>query len=415
MSEQLPSREAVEAALVRPWHRLGMGADLEARFDRATVHARTTRLRHFLGFALCADILAIALDAWHGALPFGLAIRLGVVAPTLLVGLLLLSPRRPCWQQGLLAGVPVLSGLVSIALIGLLLGGRYAELYLSAAGMAAFFVNAAMPLRFVHTAVLAVANIVATVSLAVMLCVPQDLAEILATLGFNSVVIVLTLPMNFNRERGIRDVYLHGMRETLQGKALAEANAELLRLSTTDHLTGLINRRAFHARLGQASETAPGESRDRNWFGVLMVDVDHFKAFNDSAGHGAGDECLRAVAGTLAAEPLVSEGTVGRLGGEEFAVLVPGADGDAILKAGEAIRRAVEERAIPHPGFGGSRPVTVSIGASAAQANGDAATGTRTLKRADDALYVAKASGRNTVAFAADLSEAVPIAVAAAA
>lgn len=408
MTETLPDANTVETALSRPRHRLLMGADLEARFDRSTVRARTTRLRHFLAFALCADILAIALDAWHGALPLGLVIRLGVVAPVLLAGLLLLSPNRPSWQQGLLAGFPVLCGLVSISLIGLLLGGRYAELYLSAAGMAAFFVNAAMPLRFAHAVVLAGANVTVTLGLAVALSPPGDLVEIFATLGFNTIVIVLTLPMNFGRERGNRDVFLHGMRETLQARALAEANAELMRLSTTDPLTGLANRRAFHARLNQITGAI---SEGHCWFGVLMVDIDHFKAFNDSAGHGAGDDCLRAVAGTLAAEPSVSHGTVARLGGEEFAVLLPGADGSAILVAGEAIRRAVEERAVPHPGFGGSRPVTVSVGASAARTDGNTATGTRTLKQADDALYVAKASGRNAVSLAAESTKAVDASV----
>ncbi|MCJ2024749.1 GGDEF domain-containing protein [Methylobacterium sp. J-067] len=412
MIEQLPSAGTVEAALLRPRHRLRMDADLEARFDRSTVRARTTRLRHFLAFALCADILAIALDTWHGALPLGVAVRLGVVAPALSVGMLLLKSDRPSWQQGLLAGVPVLCGLVSISLIGLLLGGRYAELYLSAAGMAAFFVNAAMPLRFSHAVVLAGANVTATFAFAVMVSAPGDLVEILATLGFNAIVIVLTLPMNFGRERGNREVFLHGMRETLQGRALARANAELMRLATTDPLTGLANRRAFDARLERVALTAP---QDRAWFGVLMVDIDHFKAFNDSAGHSAGDECLRAVAGTLAAEPSVTDGTVARLGGEEFAILLPGADGDAILVAGEAIRRAVEWQAIQHPGFADRRHVTVSVGASATRADGNAATGSRTLKRADEALYAAKASGRNAVSLARDIVEAAPAAAIAAA
>ncbi|TXN71895.1 diguanylate cyclase [Methylobacterium sp. WL6] len=412
MIEQLPSADAVEAALSRPRYRLRMGADLEAAFDRSTVRARTARLRHFLAFALCADILAIALDAWHGALLLGLAIRLGLVAPVLLVGLLLLTSNRPSWQQGLLAGLPVLCGLVSIASIGLLLGGRYVELYLSAAGMAAFFVNAAMPLRFVHAVILAGSNILATLGLAVTLCAPGDLDDILATLCFNAVVVVLTLSMNFGREGGSRDVFLHGLRETSQAMALAEANAELMRLSTTDHLTGLLNRRAFHARLESAIRTVGAK---HGWFGVLMVDIDHFKAFNDSAGHGAGDDCLRAVAGRLAAVPLVSDGTVARLGGEEFAVLLPGADRNAILMAGEAIRRAVEERAIPHPGFAESRPVTVSVGAAAGKADGDATAGTRTLKRADEALYASKASGRNTVSYAPDTVEPTPVTIPAAA
>ncbi|MCJ2061604.1 GGDEF domain-containing protein [Methylobacterium sp. J-088] len=397
MVDRAPSPDVVEAALSRPRHRLAMPPELEARFERSTAQARTAMLRNFLAFAMCADLLAIALDAWHGALLLGLAIRLGVVAPVLLAGILSLSPRRPAWQQGLVAGVPVLCGLASIALIGLLLGGRYTELYLSAAGMAAFFVNAAMPLRLPHAAALAAATIAVNVVLAIRLSAPGDLVEILATLGFNAIVTVLTLSMTFGRERRDRDAFLQGLRERSQGEALVAANAELLRLSTTDALTGLANRRAFHARLEEATRAS---LRERACFGVLMLDIDHFKAFNDSAGHAAGDECLRMVAHTLAAHPAVSGGTVARLGGEEFAVLIPGADGDVARQTAESLRRAVEGRALPHPGFKYRGHVTVSVGASAMRAVGDVDAGLRALKLADDALYAAKASGRNTVSYA---------------
>lgn len=158
------------------------------------------------------------------------------------------------------------------------------------------------------------------------------------------------------------------------------SHLELRQMASSDSLTGLMTRRAFDQAMYDALARGAGA-------GVLLVDLDHFKQVNDRHGHAVGDEVLRAAAATIAV--VGSFGAIGRLGGEEFGVLLP-ADGDAPVVA-EGVRRAIAAMAVPgHPAM----QVTVSIGLSVAIA-GD--TTDSWLKRADDALYAAKRAGRDRV------------------
>lgn len=155
---------------------------------------------------------------------------------------------------------------------------------------------------------------------------------------------------------------------------------ELRQMASTDSLTGLLTRRAFDQAMFDA--LARGTSS-----AVLLIDIDHFKQINDRLGHAVGDEVLRAVTATIeAAGPF---GAVGRVGGEEFGVLLPGGDGAPAIA--EAVRQAVAAMAVPgQPGLA----VTVSIGLSMA---GAGETTECWMKRADDALYAAKRGGRDRV------------------
>lgn len=162
-------------------------------------------------------------------------------------------------------------------------------------------------------------------------------------------------------------------------------------LARTDALTGLANRRSLDADLDGLAEAAA--------VGLVMVDVDHFKAFNDRHGHPAGDSLLRAVAAAVAGA-VRSDDVVYRFGGEEFAVLLPGAGGEEAVAVAERIRSAVA--GTPFPG-GDSQPggrVTVSVGV-AVGAGREAA---EVLGAADEALYRAKRSGRDRIAAGAGLS-----------
>jgi diguanylate cyclase (GGDEF)-like protein len=176
--------------------------------------------------------------------------------------------------------------------------------------------------------------------------------------------------------------------------ALALENAQLhqqmVRLSQTDALTGVHNRRSLFARLEMERERA---DRFDHPMGLVLVDVDHFKRFNDRFGHAAGDDILRRVAETLAGAVRKVD-LVARYGGEEFAVVVARADHAAALAAGEKLRAAVEAAAVPHEGVEAGR-VTISVGvASWPDDAGDLAG---IVDAADAALYAAKRSGRNVV------------------
>jgi diguanylate cyclase (GGDEF)-like protein len=175
--------------------------------------------------------------------------------------------------------------------------------------------------------------------------------------------------------------------------ALSIANRRLLLAlrgqANTDGRTGLTNSRAFD----EALERLLANRADAEQVAVLMLDLDHFKEFNDRYGHPAGDEALRAFAHLLASS--VRENDVAaRYGGEEFAVFLPGLSADAAADVAERIRERTESTIIPlGPGLTGH--LTVSVGVAVAP--GDGVQRVMLLRAADDALYRAKLAGRNRV------------------
>lgn len=182
-------------------------------------------------------------------------------------------------------------------------------------------------------------------------------------------------------------------------QALTEANQSLTRLSETDGLTGIANRRRFDLRLEEEWQ----RSR-RHGFPValLMIDIDHFKRFNDRYGHVQGDECLKQVASAMSSCAVRSTDLAARYGGEEFALLLPHADlGEASLIAERCIA-ALASKALPHEDSPTAPVVTVSIGVAAFKPQQSTEEPSRTLvEAADEALYRAKQSGRNRLVLAA--------------
>lgn len=178
-----------------------------------------------------------------------------------------------------------------------------------------------------------------------------------------------------------------------QHTELERLNAVLREDSRRDHLTGLGN------RLRQDEDLAMLASRALRYgqgFCIALFDVDRFKAYNDTAGHPAGDEVLRLVANALVHQCRGGD-SVYRYGGEELLVVLPEQDAEGGLSAAERMRAEVESLEIPHPGIGPSPGVvTVSGGVAcfAPELDGDVAG---LIKRADEALYRAKNGGRNRI------------------
>ena len=179
-------------------------------------------------------------------------------------------------------------------------------------------------------------------------------------------------------------------RKRLQDR-LQQSYQRSLALALTDELTGLYNRRYFSAHLDELMERV---RQDGISVAVLMFDIDHFKKVNDTYGHPAGDEVLRELA-ARAMNSVRSVDLVARLGGEEFVVVMPETDLAIANQVAERLRVAVSREPFAIPGNPEKIPVTISIGVTATGAPDDGPD--TIIKRADVALYTAKARGRNCV------------------
>lgn len=177
----------------------------------------------------------------------------------------------------------------------------------------------------------------------------------------------------------------------IETQRLQEEKRQILEIASTDGLTKVNNRAAFDKRLTEEWEKARAANES---LGLIMIDVDHFKKFNDTHGHQAGDEVLRFVGRTLQ-HVAQSAGFVARYGGEEFAVLVANATEQKIRALAEEIRRAIERGRVAH----GQKElhVTASLGATRALPKREARTASEFVSSADKLLYTAKHRGRNRV------------------
>jgi diguanylate cyclase (GGDEF)-like protein/PAS domain S-box-containing protein len=176
-------------------------------------------------------------------------------------------------------------------------------------------------------------------------------------------------------------------------EALSEVNKHLKQLAATDALTGLKNRRTFDELLAKEFSRS---ARHHHPLSALMIDVDYFKSFNDTYGHQAGDDAIRAVARCLKEVVRRPADIVARYGGEEFAVILPDTETDGAVAVGELICEAVRNLGITN-GRSTRGVVTVSIGVATASLTNLLAEPEDLLRQADGALYLAKGQGRDGV------------------
>ncbi len=196
---------------------------------------------------------------------------------------------------------------------------------------------------------------------------------------------------------GVPDGVVAVTRDISERKAL---ELKLMGLARTDGLTGLTNRRGFDE--GFANEWRRTD-RAGAPLSLVLVDVDRFKVFNDAYGHQAGDECLRVVAGAVAAQARRPGDIVARYGGEEIVLVLPSTDGSGAEILAERVRVAIQALALRHEGNVPAGVVTVSIGVAtvtAAQRKLGSPGPDQLVEAADQALYRAKAGGRNRVVVA---------------
>jgi diguanylate cyclase (GGDEF)-like protein len=175
-------------------------------------------------------------------------------------------------------------------------------------------------------------------------------------------------------------------------RELVATNDRLTVMASIDMLSGLANRRGFQSRLD--FEWMKAQQYDSE-LSLLMIDVDHFKLYNDSYGHPEGDVCLSRLGETLSIIAAETMGFAGRYGGEEFCLLMPNTDTARALEIGEMVRAAIQGLGIPHA-TSSHQTVTVSVGVACTRPNDTQRPGD-VIEAADAALYAAKHRGRNAV------------------
>ena len=378
----------VEQQLAKPAITFRLHKSLRTMFDAEFSRRKTHETIYALLFSLAVFDLLLLGDTSTRGIPLRDAIFVRIVMVTLpaLLGLMLIyKVRTEAVRNGVVALISLLVTIGTVAMFART-DSRFVIYDAFAFTLMPVIANTLIPFRFVYALASTVVN-VALVNTAIVLTGNMPI-DVLPAIYLSALVSLLT---NYRLERNAIDTFLNLLLKSLRQFEMDEANRYLKIIAREDALTGLANRREFEATLARTWSSAVENLQS---YSALMIDIDHFKAYNDLHGHPAGDECLRQVASIILQQVRASKDLAARIGGEEFCILMPGAQFQAAEAVAERIRAAVERARIPHGGIAGQVFVTVSIGAASCIAkfceNGETLVAT-----ADKALYEAKHAGRN--------------------
>lgn len=214
--------------------------------------------------------------------------------------------------------------------------------------------------------------------------VPEEVQKLLETITSETQKMVL-----YNEELEKRLDQSHSVMSELKRDM-----ERIRREAITDGLTGLANRKAFDEQISRLCREA---DKQNDIFSLIMIDIDHFKSFNDTYGHQVGDQVLRLVAMTLVNE-VKGQDMAARYGGEEFAIILPGTNVNAAQAVAENLRKAVEKKEVINRSSGENLgQITISLGVAQYYGNEEVES---LINRADVALYASKNKGRNQVSVA---------------
>ena len=384
---------AVEDELRRgPW-RLRFADEVEARFEEDTQRQRSRSM--VMAGLISAIIYCLFLINDHSFRPdtfaTALALRVGVMLP---FGMPILwwvyRGVSPAQRETLMASTVIVATVIS-CLILVESTVPYSYLDVFSFGLILLVGNIVYSLRFNYACVSS-AICIFIILLFVLSYDPMP-PEAKRLAIFTIIAQTLfTLVANYRFEQSERTSYLHVLKEKLRAGYYLKDNQELSRMSVTDPLTNLANRRQFDTVFPVRWQ----EATDKGLcLGLMVIDIDHFKAYNDYYGHPQGDECLRQVATAMQANSRDADLVV-RFGGEEFVVLIANASPEAAKPAAERIRCNVEALEIPNHGVSAQSVVTVSVGVAVLYPKVSLAPA-ELLSQADEALYEAKRQGRNRV------------------
>ena len=377
--------EAVESFIAERRSTLVFPEWLEREFEkdrgsrrRLRLNASTKELIVVYNLFLAADWF-LTPDTWLLAM----VLHAAIVTPWMIVALFLF-PRLPArYRESLAASLPTL------------IAGQILLVYAASRSPGAVHYQSLVVLPILYTNViqrlpnrLAIATsciLVAAHAGVVLLAGAVSIAAALVSSAISAASAYTTLAANRLLERDERRNYLQRLRDRLLHEKI-EMEAR------RDPLTGLANRRELQARL---EALWARESLGAAAVAVIMLDIDHFKAYNDRYGHPAGDACLKRVASCVQAVLRGADDVAARYGGEEMLVVLPGLELAAASAVAERIRRRLEGLGIPHDMAGEIQIVTASFGAASAPVG--VVTAEELIAAADAALYAAKNNGRNQV------------------
>lgn len=383
--QALTDEMQVERQLARRALRLKFAPELEARFEAETGFARSRML-------FAQEVLALLFYLAHGltdlllvpdVIPLALVLNFGIATPISLIVLVLFwfNP-RPSLRETLIVLVGLLGGLSTLGLMLASESPLRDQLATSTIAIM-LFITVVQRTRFPY-AVTGCLLLMAANATALGLLPDYDGARLLSDIGTLVGAAGLMLVATWLLEREARQTYLLRFKERLLNTALED-------LSRHDPMTGLENRRALDLAFGAIARDANhGED-----IAVVLLDIDHFKIYNDTLGHMAGDEALRRVARELRAGLRAGTDRAFRFGGEEFLLLLRRTSLSEAVQLAERLRRRIEAAALPHPRSEGAI-VTASFGVAATRVGGEIGSD-ELVAGADAALYAAKRSGRNQV------------------
>jgi diguanylate cyclase (GGDEF)-like protein len=206
----------------------------------------------------------------------------------------------------------------------------------------------------------------------------------------------ITMTRTHHRGKCIGLAYVNDLRNTKRlEKTIKRLETEADKIFY-DPLTGIYNRRFFDENLKLSMKTL---SRSGGLLSLIMIDLDHFKEYNDIYGHMAGDNCLKEVAETLARTITRADDFVARYGGEEFAVVLPNTDENGARLIAEKLLESIRNRNMPHEKNEAADRVTISLGVAAGHVDHTQSEDDY-IKRADEMLYISKQGGRNRYSLA---------------
>ena len=378
----------IDTALAAPGHALRFAPWLETRFR---MEGRADRLRYqrrvgYIGIAL----LLVSLPTTAELVPdvFRLALALAAAASACgAILLVLMRPANPNWVTDFALMIYILPGLTMQVILFVVTRSPDKAAFINSMPLYIMAGNVCLQQRFSWAAA----------GSAIALCVvltgiftgsisgPAGHAQASAAVS----AVLLSLIIAHRLEWQNRRAWLFRTRDAL-------SHARLIALSERDGLTGLANRHAIDEGLEHAWAACAADSEP---LAIIMLDVDWFKRFNDHYGHPEGDSCLRAIGAAIAGHVRRQGDLAGRYGGEEFILILAGADADTSYAVAERICDAIQALQIPHIAGPPGAFVTASLGVATAT---PAAGGTiaSLLTAADAALYEAKRSGRARVACA---------------